>query len=47
MFVLGGFVMKKPYQKPSIVHTEKLEARAVVCAKADAACDTGGGPVAS
>jgi len=39
--------MKKPYQKPLIVHTEKLEARAVVCAKADQACDDAGGPVAS
>jgi hypothetical protein len=26
---------KRPYQKPAIVHTEKLEGRAVECAKAD------------
>jgi hypothetical protein len=38
--------MKKTYEKPTIVHTEKLEARAVVCAKADA--DTcGAGPIQS
>jgi hypothetical protein len=27
--------MRKPYEKPAIVHTEKLETRAVLCAKAD------------
>ena len=27
--------MKKTYEKPAIVHTEKLEARAVTCSKAD------------
>ena len=27
--------MKKNYEKPAVVHTEKLEARAVVCGKAD------------
>lgn len=38
--------MKKTYERPAIVHTEKLEARAVVCSKADPnAC--GGGPVQS
>ncbi len=38
--------MKKTYEKPSIVHTEKLEARAVACAKAnDEVC--GGGPISS
>jgi hypothetical protein len=38
--------MKKTYEKPMIVHTEKLEARAVVCSKAD---DTGcaAGPIQS
>jgi hypothetical protein len=31
--------VKKPYQKPTVIHTEKLEARAVICAKAtDATC---------
>ena len=27
--------MKKPYETPRILHTEKLEARAVSCTKAD------------
>jgi hypothetical protein len=29
---------KKPYETPTVVHTEKLEARAVTCDKADDAC---------
>lgn len=34
--------MKKPYEKPRIIYSEKMEARAVACAKADAAtCSTG------
>lgn len=34
--------MKKTYEKPMIVHTEKLEARAVACAKAsDGSCAAG------
>lgn len=38
--------MKKTYERPEIVHTEKLEARAVVCAKSeDVAC--GAGPIQS
>jgi len=38
--------MKKSYQKPAIIHTEKIEARAVTCQKADdSAC--GGGPITS
>ena len=38
--------MKKTYERPTIVHTEKLEARAVVCGKAtDADCP--GGPIQS
>ena len=38
--------MKKNYERPAIIHTEKLEARAVTCAKAD---DGGcaGGPLQS
>ena len=38
--------MKKSYEKPIIAHTEKREARAIACAKAD---DTtcGGGPIQS
>lgn len=34
--------MKKPYVSPCILHTEKLEARAVACSKADdIACPSG------
>jgi len=38
--------MKKSYERPAIIHTEKLEARAVTCMKAD---DTtcAGGPIQS
>ena len=42
--------MKKPYQKPAIVHTEKIEARAVVCAGPNAkmnSIDCAGGPISS
>ncbi len=34
--------MKKIYERPAIIHTEKLEARAVSCAKADDTCSAGG-----
>ena len=34
--------MKKNYEAPAVVHTEKLEARAVVCAKSDVSCEGGG-----
>jgi hypothetical protein len=35
-------MQKKGYERPAIVHTEKLEARAVVCIKATTpACDVG------
>jgi hypothetical protein len=38
--------MKKTYERPAIIHTEKLEARAVQCAKStDAQC--GAGPIQS
>ena len=38
--------MKKSYERPAILHTEKLEARAVTCAKSDdASCS--GGPIQS
>jgi len=38
--------MKKTYERPAIIHTEKLEARAVSCAKADdAGC--GAAPIQS
>ena len=34
--------MKKTYEKPAVVHTEKIEARAVACAKANStACEAG------
>jgi len=32
---------KKPYERPTIVHTEKIEARAVNCDKADDSCAGG------
>jgi hypothetical protein len=34
--------MKKPYQKPAIIHSEKVEARAVQCSKSDASCGPNG-----
>lgn len=38
--------MKKPYEKPAIIHSEKIEARAASCVKADSnAC--GAGPITS
>ena len=38
--------MKKTYQKPAIIHTEKIEARATTCSKADSgSCP--GGPITS
>ena len=33
--------MKKNYEKPAVIHTEKLEARAVVCTKSDDGCNGG------
>jgi hypothetical protein len=36
---------KKTYEKPAVIHTEKLEARAVVCDKSDDSC--GGGTLQS
>jgi len=39
--------MKRIYERPAIVHTEKLEARAVGCNKADDSCATGGDPIQS
>ena len=38
--------MKKSYEKPAIIHSEKIEARAVSCSKSDQACQAIG-PVAS
>ena len=34
----GEGLMKKAYEKPAIIHTEKIEARAVSCSKSDDAC---------
>ncbi len=32
---------KKPYEKPAVIHTEKITARAVTCTKTDeATCGT-------
>ena len=39
--------MKKPYEKPAIIWTEKIEARAVVCSKGDDTCRVSGGPINS
>jgi hypothetical protein len=30
--------MKKAYERPAIVHTEKMEARASICSKSDESC---------
>jgi len=38
--------MKKPYVKPAIIHSEKVEARAVVCSKNNEACGPNG-PITS
>jgi hypothetical protein len=38
--------MKKAYDRPAIVHTEKLEARAAVCVQSDEAT-CGAGPIQS
>ena len=37
---------KKAYEKPAIVHTEKIEARAAACSKSDDAC-ANTGPITS
>ena len=40
--------MKKTYERPAIVHTEKLEARAVTCIKqGTSGPDCGAGPLQS
>jgi len=40
--------MKRVYEKPAVVHTEKIEARAVTCAKADTTTTTcEAGPITS
>ena len=37
----GEAMNKKTYERPAIIHTEKLEARASQCNKADNACAPG------
>jgi hypothetical protein len=39
--------MKKAYEKPAIIHSEKIEARATACAKSNDACLTAGAPLQS
>ncbi len=39
--------MKKSYEKPAIIHTEKIEARAAACSKADDSCRVSGSPITS
>jgi hypothetical protein len=34
--------MKKAYEKPAIIHTEMIEARAVTCSKSDESCQATG-----
>ncbi len=38
--------MKKSYEKPAVIHTEEIEARAVRCAKTDSV-SCSGAPVTS
>jgi len=38
--------MKKVYEKPAIIHSEKIEARAASCSKSDDACASTG-PITS
>jgi hypothetical protein len=38
--------MKKPYEKPRVVYSENMEARAVACAKVDST-SCASGPVTS
>lgn len=39
--------VKKEYFPPHVVHTEKLESRAVSCTKGDDSCSAGGGSIQS
>jgi hypothetical protein len=40
-------MMKKPYEPPRILMTEKLTLRAAACARADDSCRVNGGPIDS
>jgi hypothetical protein len=33
--------MKKTYEKPAVIHSEKLEGRAVACTQSDDSCSGG------
>jgi hypothetical protein len=39
--------MKKTYEKPAVIHSEKIEARATTCSKSTDVCRTNGGPLTS
>jgi hypothetical protein len=39
--------MKKPYEKPAIIHTEQMATRAVVCAKQPGNPGCAVGPITS
>lgn len=39
--IWGRRMKKKTYERPAIIHTEKLEARATTCNKADNSCAPG------
>lgn len=39
--------MKKTYEKPAVIHSEKIEARAAACSKSTDVCRTNGGPLTS
>jgi hypothetical protein len=39
--------MKKSYEKPAIIHSEKIEARATSCNKSNDQCVINGGPTTS
>ncbi len=38
----GDQLMKKTYEKPAIIHSEKIEGRAAACAKVDGGCVAAG-----
>lgn len=39
--------MKKQYEKPAVIYSAPLGARAVVCCRSDDSCRTAGGPINS
>jgi hypothetical protein len=40
-------MVKKPYEKPAIVQSQRIESRAVSCARGDSSCQANGGPIGS